>query len=167
MSLITPTQARAQIKTALSDTDLQAIIDREDAAMVRLIGAHYTGVTQTITETLSGGMRNIYLRRRFTSVSSITEDGSTLTSDDWREWPDEGRIERLEEGKLWGDVLLVVYKPADDNDEREAVLVELVRLAIEHTAMASENIAGEYSFSAPDWDLKRSELLARLTFPEV
>lgn len=162
MTLVTLDEARALIKTSLTDPQLQAIIARAEAEVVACVGAHYVNAATDVSETLSGGLRNLYLRRAIGSVTSIVEDGVTLTSADYRVWGGQGRIERLAVGALWGEVVTVSYTPADDNAARQGVIIELTRLAVERTALQSENVAGEYSYGAPDWERERARLLRRL-----
>ncbi len=182
MSLLTIAELRAQVRTGLSDSQLQSVIDREEAEVIRLYGAHYVSGATTVTETLEGGTKSLYLRRRLSSVSSVTEystsdstDGTVLTAvTDYRVWAAQGRIERMPSTAVsgfgvgvWGAIVDVVYVPADDNDLRRAAIIDLCRLALERTALKSENVAGEYSYSAPDWGEARAELLQRLGFANV
>ena len=63
---------------------------------------------------------------------------------------------------------MVTYKPADDRLKRAEVIISLVRLVIERTAMKSENIAGEYSFTAPDdWDKEFRKAMKKLMFQTI
>ncbi len=182
MSLLSVAGLRAQIRTSLTDSQLQMVIDREEAEVIRRFGAHYISGSTMVTETLEGGMRNLYLRRRLTSVSSITEystsdstSGTLLTAvSDYRVWAAQGRIERMPSTAVsgfgvgtWGAIVTIVYVPADDNDLRKAAIIDLCRLALERTAMQSENVAGEYSYTAPDWSAARAEILQRLGFIDV
>lgn len=179
MSLLTVTQLKAQIRSSLSDAQLQSVIDREEAEVIRLYGAHYVDGSTTVSETMEGGLRNLYLRRRLTSVTSITEyqtsdstDGTVLTAvSDYRIWAAQGRIERMPSTNVsgfgvgvWGAIVTIVYVPADDNDLRRAAIIDLCRLALERTALKSESIAGEYSYTAPEWGEARAEILQRLGF---
>ncbi len=161
MSLLTLAEARALVKTSLTDPELQAVIGREEDEIIRLYGAHYVDGTTTVSETLEGGGASLFLRRPILSVSSVTEDGATRASADYRLWGGQGRIERLPKGAVWGEVITVAYVPQDDNSRRKAALIDLVRLAVERTALKSESIAGEYSYTAPDWDAERAKLLRR------
>ncbi len=180
MSLVTPAEVKELIRTSASDTVLQHVIDREEREVIRLFGAHYVDGSTTVAETLAGGTRNLYLRRRVASISSIVEyqtldatSGSTLETGDYLLWADQGRIERMPAtavaswfagGATWGAKVLVTYVPYDDSDDRQAVIIELVRLALERTAMRRESVAGEYSYEAPDWGEARAEILRRLEF---
>lgn len=173
MSLLTAGELRLQVQSGLSNSDLQTIIDREEAEVIRRYGAHYADAVTTITEVCSGGQCSIFLKRRIGSVSSITEaqslggTQSTLTSTQYHIVANEGRIIRLSEGTRWGRYVSVSYVPADDTALRKQVLIELVRQALEQTAMKSENVAGEYSYQAPDWEAQRRALYRRLGLMEL
>lgn len=169
MSLITVAELRDLVPTGLNDVRLQAIIDREEAIMVQRSGAHYADANTRITTVLPGGGMNLYLPRRLTSVYRVTENTTVLSqaNEDFRVWTDEGRLERLPAGSVWGAMVTVLWVPIDDREHRKAVLVELVRLSLERTAMHSESIAGEYSFTAPDWELARAQLLRQLMFQVI
>ncbi len=183
MSLLTVVELKALVRTSLSDADLQQVITRAEAEVIRLYGAHYVNGTTTVTETLAGATKNLYLRRRIGSVSSVTEyatledtTGTALTSANYYLWADEGRLQRLPatsvEGLTWGLMywgarVRVVYVPADDNDERREAIVDLCRLQLERTAMRSESVAGEYSYTAPEWAQARAEILQRLGFAQA
>jgi hypothetical protein len=164
MSLLTLTEARALVKTSLSDPELQAVINREEDEIARLYGAPYVNATTTVSETLPGGGASLFVRRPLMSVKSVTEDAATLAATDYRLWPGQGRLERLPKGAIWGEVITLVYVPQDDNMRRKAVLIDLIRLAVERTALKSESIAGEYSYTAPEWDAERAKALRRLGF---
>ena len=101
------------------------------------------------------------------SVVSMVEDTNTLTSDQYQTWAG-GVIERLPENSHWGDRCVVTYKPTDDRLVRAEVIIDLVRIVIEHTAMKSESIAGEYSYTAPDnWKVEFSRAMKKLQFKAV
>ncbi len=139
MSLLTIAQAQALgVGLGLSDADLQVVIDREEAEIVRLYGAVYTGAA--ISETVHGGGRAIYLKRQIGTVSSIIEylypgdtAPTTLTTADYYVWTSEGRIERLPWGVSssvrWGTPIVVSYIPTDDRELWRMVEAELVRIA--------------------------------------
>jgi hypothetical protein len=173
MSLLTVDELRAQVNTGVDDTDLQMIIDREEAEIISRYGAHYVDANTAIVETCDGGGCSLYLKRRVLSVTSITEAQSlggattTLSSTQYYAYPGQGRIARLSEGTRWGRSVVVTYVPADDRPLRISVLIEIVRQALEQTAMAAESVAGEYSFTAPDWEKQRRRLYKRLEFPSI
>lgn len=163
MSLLSTAELRDLVQTNLSDTQLQRIIDREENALVRKLGAHGDGVT-AVTEQVVGRGAHLFLRRPAVSITSVT-DMSLIASTDYTLSVDLGSIYRL--SGEWGRAVTVVYVPVDDRDERKAVLIELCRLAIERTAMKSESVAGEYSYQAPDWEALRARLYRQLMYFEV
>lgn len=166
MSLLTIAEARALISTSLDDVQLQAVIDREEAWMIRAYGAHYTALL-SVTETLAGGKnKSLYLRRPIGSVTSITADEAVLDSDDYRVWGDEGRIERLPAGSRWGEeAIVVVYTPQDDNALRKSALIDLLRLTLNRSGLKSESVAGEYSYTAfENTEEERARVMRTLGF---
>lgn len=169
MSLVTVAEVRAMVTTGIQDTPLQAIIDREEAVMVQRCGAHYVDTSTRITETLHGGYPLLHLSQKVASVYRVTEDGTVLsqTNGDFRVWEMEGTLERLPAGSTWGAVVAAIYVPYNDNERRKAVLIELVRLALDRMAMRSENVAGEYSYTAPDWEYERARLFRQLNFRAI
>lgn len=162
MSLVNVTEIKARIKTVLGDDDLQSVIDQAEADIVAAVGAHYVNSTTTVTETVEGGLPNLYLRRPITSITSITEDDALLAATDYQLWGAQGRIQRLYPGALWGSVIVVVFAPADDNAQRKRVLLDLVRLDLERTAMRHESVGGEYAYDAPEWEQERAGIMRRL-----
>lgn len=172
MSLLTVDELRAQVQTGVDDVELQTIIDREEAEIIARYGAHADG-SSAIVETVDGGSGSLYLKRRVLSITSISERQSlggaatTLSSTQYHVWAGQARVTRLSEGTRWGRSVTVTYVPADDRPLRTQVVVELVRQALEQTAMKQESVAGEYSFTAPDWESQRRRLMKRLEFPAI
>jgi len=165
MSLVTPTDVKALINTSLSDANLQTVIDRVEAQITARIGAPQTDAYATeVVKTMRGEGEYLFMPTEIYSVSSIVEDTSTLTSDQYQTWAG-GVIERLPDDSHWGDRVVVTYKPTDDRLVRAQVIIDLVRLVIERTAMKGESIAGEYSYTAPDnWDAEFRKAMKRLVF---
>lgn len=167
-SLLTIAECRALVKTALLDADLQVVIDRIEGQITKRIGAPQDNTGNiTVTETVRGKGENLFLRVPFSAVVSVTEDGVLVDAAEYQSWGPSGMIERLPEHSIWGAVCVVVYKPSDMRDERKQATIDLVRLTIERTAMNSESIAGEYSFTAPDWDASFRKIMRKLCFTEV
>ena len=165
MSLVTPTDVKALINTSMSDENLQTVIDRVEAQITARIGAPQTDAYETeVVKTMRGEGEYLFMPTEIYSVSSIVEDTSTLTSDQYQTWAG-GVIERLPDDSHWGDRVVVTYKPTDDRLVRAQVIIDLVRIVIERTAMKSESIAGEYSYTAPDnWDAEFRKAMKRLVF---
>ena len=170
-SICTVADVRRVVVTTLGDADMQALIDDEDAQMQARLGVHADGIV-SVTETVTaGGSGSVAVGRPIASVTSISERprggiagvvAPTLYGIDDAAG---GLIERLY-GR-WDRRVTVTYSPADDTAARRRVLIELVRGRIERTAMASESVAGEYSYAAPDWEAERQRLYATLILPGV
>lgn len=173
-NLVSAATVKVQVKTALSDDELDVIIARIEEEITALIGAPQTGDVE-VTETVSGQKaKNIYLKRPILTVSSVTEysqlsdtTGYALTEDEeFYVWEGQGRLERI--FNLWGKKVTVVYKPTDQRKKRTAVIIDLVRLELQRTALFQEAVGGEYSYTAPaNWERERQRILSRLQFTAV
>lgn len=155
MPLITAAQAQARgVGLALSEAALQAIIDDEEAEMIRLHGAHGDGVT-SVTEIARREGGSVFLRRSAVSVTSITQaeypggTATTLAATDRYTWLREGRIELYPASTPYasaydaGKLITVIYVPVDDRALRRRVLLELVRIATEQpTASGGGKVSG-------------------------
>lgn len=168
-NLVSAETLKVLVKSGLTDAELDAVITRVEAMITDRIGAHQEDAyTVSLTETLRGDGPYLFTKRPIYSVTSITEDETSLDADDYRVWGGSGEIERLPAECEWGTVCVVVYKPSDQREERTAAIIDLVRLHIERTAMAAESVAGEYAYTAPtDWDAEMLKCLRRLSFTAV
>lgn len=133
MSLITPADVRAlNADGGLSDSALQALIDREETELIRRFGAH----TGSRAEIVRGGLPSLYLSRPVETVTSVVEslylgdaNPQTLAATDYYIWSEQGRLQRINTGRVWGAVVTVTYTPQDQTALRTQVLIELVRIA--------------------------------------
>jgi len=157
-------QLRAVVASDLSDDDLIAIIDDEEAQLIERLGDHGDGVT-AFTQLVSPIGCQAYVDRRILAIVTVADDESTVASDRYRVWKDEGRIEH--KSGDWVGPVEIEYIPRDDRSARRRALIDLVRLVVERTAMKSESVAGEYSYSADDWEKARSDIYGRLILPQV
>jgi hypothetical protein len=176
-SLLTPAEAQALgAGFGLTTAEVQAVIDREEAEIIRRYGAHYV-IATPISETVTGGGPSLYLKRAIGSVSSVNEyaylgdTAALLTAADYYVWGDEGRITRLPEHQRWARVVAVSYVPVDDSNLRKMVLIELVRIATEQSTSASGGSVSGFSFSmsgsagdatGAGWHAQREAQYARL-----
>lgn len=167
-TLVTPADVKALVNTSLADADVQDVIERVEAQVNAKIGSPQTDAyTTQVVKTLRGEGTSLFLPTEIYAVVSIVEDGNTLTADQYQTWGG-GVIERLPIETNWGDRCVVTYKPVDDRLKRTEVIINLVRLVIERTAMKSESIAGEYSYTAPDdWDAQFRMAMKKLMFKAV
>lgn len=148
MSLLTPAEVQAYgVGLALSTSDLQTVIDQEEAEIVRRFGS----AAGARTETVRGGASSIFLKRAISSVSAVSEyyylgdTATALASTDYYVWGDEGRIERILTAGKWGALISVTYTPVDDTLLRKSVLLDLIRIATEQPT-SGESVSG-LSFS--------------------
>jgi hypothetical protein len=178
VSLLDTADARALITTALTDVDLETVIDREEAEMIRLFGPHGDGTITTV-ETVEGKRRrDLLLSRPIASVTSVVEylmigdPAQTLTTAGYFVWPGQGRLTRLPTGTCWGAYAIVTYAPANDQALRQSVLIDLLRLTLTRRAASSwmeerhaDTVGKTDSVTmARSWDQERHAILQRLTF---
>lgn len=172
MSLVDIEEVRALIETPLEDEALEALIEREEAVLVQRIGPNHDPVVPLV-ETVDGRGKDLFLSRPITTITTIEEarclgdEMTELTAEEFHIWHKQGRLTRLPRRTCWGEVVTVTYQPEDDTETRKALLIDLLRLTLERTGLKSENVAGEYSYTAPDWDASRDRLLASYGFPVV
>lgn len=185
--ILSAAEFKEQVATTLPDSVVEDLLTREQAAIERRLGPAYDGtaITETFVQELHENSEpSLFLRRRIESVTSITEKISfqgaeaTLTTNDYHVIGDQGRIIRVggywwgrttRRDAYWGRVATVTYIPQDDTAEWKRALVELGRTVIQRTAFKSENIAGEYSYTAPGgtdaaWEKERTRILQTLGF---
>lgn len=170
MALLTLAELRALVESDRTDAELTAIVAREEAEIARRFGAYGDGSTAQAV-TLGGGGTDLYLPRGFVSISSVQERPSiagslqTVTSTSYATWPAQGRLTRL--GGAWGAQVVVTYIPVDERDRFRAAVIDLVRLALSRTAYQAESVAGEHSYTAPNWEAARQDVYRRLRFTSI
>lgn len=169
MSLLTVAELQQFVETHLSPTALQEAIDWVEEQLAEEVGAPYAGAA--ISETHAGYGRRLFVNRPIGSVTEITEysslvdnTGAVLAATDYVVWADEGIIERVGTAK-WGARVAVAYVPRDDRARWKQAIIDLVRLLIDRTALQSESVAGEMSYTAPaNWEAERRRVARRLSF---
>ncbi|HSW43107.1 MAG TPA: hypothetical protein VLM76_11415 [Patescibacteria group bacterium] len=135
-------EVRALVNSALSDVDLQAVIDREEAWLAGRIGPLAGPRTQTYRPQL--GDATLYLPRRTESVV-VTDAGVALVPDvDFTFTPSAGALRRLPL-PTWRGVVTVTWTPSDEATVKHTV-IELVRGTLGETGRDAETI-GDYSYS--------------------
>lgn len=171
MSLLSVDELTARVETHLTTPALQSLIDDIEAEIAGHIGAYWVTAT-AISETHMGNGRNLYLKRKITSVSSVTEyasitdSGSALTEGThYSVWTEQGRLERVGN---WGWKVVVSYIPQDDRRAWKQAVIDIARIDIARMPMKAEGIQGEMSYTAPDnWEYERAQCIHRLMFTEV
>ena len=159
-------EVRARVETDLDDATLQTIVDSETESLQREAG----GPAQTETQ-FASGLKQIILKRKPASITSITERGTltaaavALAANDWRQTGLYG-IYRLADGTnpaaSWGAEVVIVYVPELDAALRDRVVFDLVQLAVEFRAFDSEE-AGDWKGTQKDYDKRRKAVLAQVS----
>jgi len=182
---LTADNLREHIETDRSDTALERLLQDACDSVTARIGPEGE---QEVVLKARGSDQFIFLPRPITvagDIDSIVErlgnTELTLETTDWR-WLGGRRLERVISGTIpaptvWGwnftsmdgDVefqVVITYTPKPES-RRVRVLIDLVRLALQYTALKSE-LAGDYSSSSLDYQKERealiSELVPRLRF---
>lgn len=150
-SLVTPAEVKALVQTSLTDSQLQAVIDREEAWLALRIGQLSGARTQTFYPRRTG--ERLYLKRPADSVT-VTNNGETVTAGEAY-----GNYRLLSEGSIvdlvgtqWlsstsgfgNGPVTVAYTP-NDSAAVKAAIIDLVRLRVTDSGYVSESI-GQYSY---------------------
>ena len=175
MSLLSVTDARAEVETTLSDAELQIVIDRIEAEITESLGESFTVLDgDDLTETHAGYTQSLFLNRKIASVTTVTEYsslvgsvGRVLTADqEYVVWPKEGRLERIT-GR-WGAKVTVAYQPLDQDKKWKSAIIDLLKLTLVRSPLMSETVAGEMAYTRPDnWEQEKLRIIRRLRFVTI
>lgn len=134
-------EARALITTSLSDSDLTAAIEREEAWLARRIGPLEGARTETFST--PDGDEVLQLQRPATAASVVVTDGSgVVTGYELRGWADI-----VPDGHVWRTGVDVDYT-ADDANEVKRAIITLLRLTLTESGYLSENAEGYMATSS-------------------
>jgi len=168
MSTVSLVAVRTLVQTSLSDGELQSIIDRIEGMVEERIGAIQNEVNDVeITEVgLVTARGEIFTAQPIGTITSLTIGDDTVTpatlvSVYFR----SGYIPAVE-GSFSDNSYTLVYKPRYRKHLFEGVIIDLIRIELAKTAMRQEDIAGEYSYQAPEWNIETKKVLARLLLRE-
>jgi len=156
---VIPSQLRPLVSSALTDAQLQDVIDREEAALARQISALYGARTQTWyvgdpgsvwmyaaelpTSWVTSDRMGPLALLRPTDAVTVTDNGVSVSGSDVRLLRGGTQVERASGG--WdGPIVTVTYTP-NDALEVTRVLIELCRLTLTETGYQSEQI-GDYRY---------------------
>lgn len=170
MSVTTLADVRALVETILTDSQLQDVIDRVEEDLTQSLGDFAATLDgDDLTEVHAGGVQNIFLNRPVESVTTVTEystltatTGTALTENtDFVVWAKEGRLQRI--GR-WGAKVTIAYQPVNQDKKWIQAVADLVRYVINHQSQKAESVAGEYSYTAPDYAVEKRKIVRRLQF---
>lgn len=169
MTILSVSELREHITSALVDDALERLLDAAEAEIVRVAGE--PGST---TELLTGGGRYIVLSRPASAFTSVTESrystSTVLATDDYLVHPGGYLLERQTGGTnsrhTWNGQVAVVYTPEDDEAIRIGVQIDLIKLALAYSAGLTSETVGSWTRQfrqAIDANQnERDEILARL-----
>lgn len=148
MAILTVDELRKHVNSDLVDDALQRLLDAAEEAIVDRAGA-----PGARTEIVGGGSRFISVARPISAVTSVTEawleTSTTLSADDYLIRSGDLLIERLNTGtnprRTWYGDVTVVYTPVDDTETREAVQIDLVKLALAYSPLLTGQQIGSWS----------------------
>jgi hypothetical protein len=166
MPLLSVADVRALVTTALDDTALSAVIVREEAIAVQRLGAPGDGTTERI-EIVAGVVGTVFVALPILNVTAVAEQaaiGAAWTTVAAGQYEVDGDAGALHRAGNWAKRVRITYVPVDSRERWRGVLIEVIRLALEQTAMRSESVGGEYSYQAPEWEAQRVRLLQRLKY---
>lgn len=171
---------KEHVETDLASTAIQRLLDAEDEEITRRFGDDATVTEEHILEVPEGfesgvvtaqriGRRRIWTQQQINSVTTVKE-GPTLLAADLTtlvEDADDGfriihngyAIERI--GTDFDKRVEIIYVPKTDTKRRDRVTIDLVRLAIQYSALGSEKV-GDWSGSHVDYQKERESILRTL-----
>ncbi len=167
-SLVSIEEVTDLVASDLNSTQLQRVLDRVEAELSGRMGDVPDGVAAfTVTVTSEGS--HVFLRWPIASVSNITENapGATATAvaaSSYLVDSGAGMIRRI--SGRWAELVTVTCVPRDQRDRRKAGIIELLRITLERTAMQAESVAGEYSYTAMNWDAAIAQIKRNLGYME-
>lgn len=155
---------RTFFETDLSDEALEALIADADAYCTLKLPA----AAQTVL--IQGAGRYLVLPQPVTDeddidliVERLPGEDSELEAEDWRV-ASSRMVERLsgDTAVFWGGCdVQVTYTPKADADRRDRVVVDLVKLAIQYSALGSER-AGDFAETELDYASERERIVRQL-----
>ncbi len=168
MTTVSLATIRTLVQTSLSDGELQTIIDRVEGMIEERIGAvqNEAGTVELTEAGLVSARGEIFTAQPIASITSMTIGGEAVTVADLVSvYYKSGYIPAIS-GVYPTNAYTIVYKPTYRKNKYESVVIDLVRLELAKTAMKSENVAGEYTYQAPDWPVEAKKILSRLVLRE-
>lgn len=153
MTLLQPDDLRVYLDTDQYELAWQIAVS-EEAEIIRRCGPHASA-----SVTRMGGDSVLTLGRPAASITSITEAGTTLTTDDY-ELIGTSILRRV--GCNWGGPVVITYVPQDTTEQRKTALIQLVRLGLAYSGYQSVSIPEIVNFTIQDVLAERERILRSL-----
>ena len=147
---------KLRVETDLTDTELQLMIDADEAEIVDRYGAiteitiledgqrHFITVHRRIDET-----ETITITEVFPSNTGASGNRTLLSSDDFRITNGGRSIVRLIDGtngrRHWSDLVEFKYTPVSDQTRRDEVVIKLATLSITYQGLDKQERTGDFS----------------------
>lgn len=168
--MLTATELRGYVTTALEDTDLERLLSAAYEAIVAFAGP--SGAT---TELVTPHGDLLMLAKRADSITSVTETvygvETTLATDDYELVGDQ-TLRRTNDGThpyhCWRGRVKAVYVPLDDDENRDRVAIALVEQDLNHSPGLTSERLGDWQVSvatSTDYVKEREAILATLYPP--
>ena len=170
MSLLSTADLTPIVDAPVTEAELQIIIDRVEAEITGEIGPPFDdSEPPELVETVYGGGECVFVKRPIGNIVSITSKanaGATAvawSASDYFSMADAGMIEKA--SGVWPRYVTITYVPRDEREKRKQAIIDLVRIVLSHSALQTESVSGEYSFTAPPhWEDEKRKVMRRLTF---
>lgn len=159
---VTPAIVNLHVETDLADAELQRLIDDAESEIDLRFGSD---ASITDFHLLSPKRKRIYLERRANTLTSVEEGEEIdeletlventdhiLTGNGWV-------VERL--GADFQSRVKIVYAPITDSGRRDRVVIDLVRLAIQYSAL-SQSRDGDHAETQRTYQKEREGILVVL-----
>ena len=148
----------------LTDEAIQRLIDDAEDDILSRFGPHATQVEDVV-----GGGIYVFPRRRISTVTSIVEtsneEDTTLATNDYKIMNNGWQLKRLTNGSngrnTWAPEVRLTYTPVAEADQRKRVIIDLVRLAVQHNALSRE-VSGDHESQSVEYQKERERILAGL-----
>jgi hypothetical protein len=152
MPLMTVAEMKQHIKTTLSDTALQRLMDANEAEINDRYGS---SSTQAVDVVYPGDVNLIALSRPAASITTVVEEryatDATLDATNYRLTTGGRTLERrtteASPYTTWGDRVVITYAVADEAARRRRVLIRLTQFDVENRPGLSSNTTGDQAVS--------------------
>lgn len=178
-TLLTPTEFRQHVETALEDDAIQRLLDSAEDDINDHCGRLVVEYDEPneVTQWFTNSEAEVVLRTKqallsVTSVTEVTEDeaGADIEEDleaDVDFWVDDAGAIRRKSGFTFGPRVRVVYVPVNTTNRRRATLINLVKLEINADPGTGFEGASTWQHTTQDYETQRQHLLWALCPPPV
>ena len=139
MTILTETQVRENVQTAMVDAAFQRLIDTATAAIVDWQGE----VSPAARIRVVGPTQAVTLNPPAAAITEVRLDGVVIPADSYILSPG-GRVVTPYAARFWKNAEITYTVPDIVLRRREQVLIDLVRYAVRNTGVQMERVGTEY-----------------------